>query len=155
MKPLIYTCTIPSPVGMLTLAATETAIIRLDLDTHSDPAPPATPLLRDACRQIEEYFNGVRRDFDVPIDLHGTDFQRSVWCALRTIPYGATASYRDVAVMVRNPLAARAVGNANNKNPVALIVPCHRVINADGSLGGYGGGEHIKQYLLDFEASNL
>ena len=155
MKPQIYTCTVPSPIGMLTLAATDAALLTLELDTHKAPEPPTSPLLCEVCRQIGEYFDGVRRDFDVPFELHGTDFQRRVWNALRTIPYGATASYRDVAEMVHNPLAARAVGNANNKNPIALIVPCHRVINADGSLGGYGGGEHIKQYLLNFEASNL
>ena len=150
---LIYRCTVPSPVGAITLTATEDALIALELDTDKAYTEPPTPLLRTVVRQLDEYFSGVRLDFDIPISVSGTDFQRSVWAALRTIPYGATASYGDVAAMIHNPRAARAVGNANNKNPIALIIPCHRVINADGSLGGYGGGEHIKKYLLELEAS--
>lgn len=151
----IYTCTVPTPIGAVTLTADDDTLVGLDLDTKKPYAEPQTLLLYEARRQLDEYFAGVRLDFDIPISVSGTDFQRRVWTALRSIPYGATASYSDVAAMINNPLAARAVGNANNKNPIALIIPCHRVINADGSLGGYGGGEHIKQFLLDFEAATL
>lgn len=146
-----YTCTIPSPVGAITLTSDDDALLKLDLDTENPYTEPSTPILRLAKRQIDEYFAGVRLDFDIPIRVSGTDFQIRVWNALRKIPYGCTASYGDVAAMIGNPRAARAVGNANHNNPIALLIPCHRVINADGSLGGYGGGEHIKKYLLEFE----
>lgn len=148
-----YSCTIETPVGAVTLTAAGDAITALDLDTRDPYTAPETPLLQEAVRQLDEYFRGIRLDFDLPVSVSGTDFQLRVWGALRRIPYGATASYSDVARMINNPLAARAVGNANNKNPIAIIIPCHRVINADGSLGGYGGGEHIKKYLLELEAS--
>lgn len=151
----IYTCTVSTPIGAVTLTADDNALVGLDLDTKKPYTAPTTSLLYDVRRQLDEFFAGTRLDFDIPISLSGTDFQLRVWEALRTIPYGATASYSDVAAMVHNPLAARAVGNANNKNPIAIIVPCHRVINANGSLGGYGGGEYIKQFLLDLEASTL
>ena len=107
---------------------------------------------RDAAKQLREYFQGKRQDFDVPLDLAGTDFQRKVWSALQKIPYGRTASYADIARRIRNPKAMRAVGLANGRNPVAIIVPCHRVIGADGSLTGYGGGLERKRTLLDLES---
>ena len=100
-----------------------------------------------------EYFQGHRKSFDVPYLLHGTPFQEKVWKALCQIPYGQTRSYRDIAEYVNNPRAYRAVGMANHRNPLMLLVPCHRVIGADGSLGGYAGGVALKQYLLDLEKS--
>jgi methylated-DNA-[protein]-cysteine S-methyltransferase len=101
-----------------------------------------------AARELEEYFAGKRRNFDVPFDLDGTPFQKKVWKALCTIPYGETRSYGDIARQVKNPRGARAVGMANHHNPIAIIVPCHRVIASGGDLGGYGGGLKTKSYLL-------
>ena len=110
-----------------------------------------TPFLRDAAKEINEYLSGKRKKFDIPIKLYGTDFQLSVWNALLTIPYGETRSYRDIAQQIGNAKACRAVGMANNRNPIAIIVPCHRVIGADGSLTGFGGGLELKQQLLELE----
>lgn len=110
-----------------------------------------TPLLQKAKKQLREYFAGNRREFDLPICLHGTDFQKKVWNVLQSIPYGETLSYGEVAAKIGNPKASRAVGGANNKNPIMIIVPCHRVIGADGSLVGFGGGLPAKEYLLALE----
>ncbi|MDR1638001.1 MAG: methylated-DNA--[protein]-cysteine S-methyltransferase [Treponema sp.] len=110
-----------------------------------------TPLIKKAAGQLEEYFAGKRREFDLPLVLHGTDFQVSVWKALQSIPPGQTRTYGDIAALVGKPKACRAVGMANNRNPVPIIVPCHRVIGRDGSLTGYGGGLPVKQYLLELE----
>lgn len=104
--------------------------------------------------QLEEYFCGNRKEFDVPLNLKGTVFQKIVWAALRTVPYGKTVSYKDIAVMIGKTKAARAVGGANNKNPVMIIVPCHRVVGKNGSLTGYAYGKDIKQKLLDIETKN-
>lgn len=101
--------------------------------------------------QLIEYFNGSRQEFDLPLELIGTDFQKSVWRALLNIPFGKTASYKDIAIRVGNPKATRAIGMANNKNKIPIIIPCHRVIGADGRLVGYGGGLHIKEKLLRLE----
>ncbi|MFE1952298.1 methylated-DNA--[protein]-cysteine S-methyltransferase [Streptomyces sp. NPDC059524] len=101
--------------------------------------------------QLEAYFQGDLKEFDLPLDLHGTPFQRSVWERLRQIPYGETRTYGELAEALGNPGASRAVGLANGKNPVGVIVPCHRVVGADGSLTGYGGGLPRKRRLLDFE----
>lgn len=104
--------------------------------------------------QLEEYFCGKRREFDIPLKLNGTEFQKTVWNALLTVPYGKTASYKDIAALIGKPKAARAVGGANNKNPIMIIVPCHRVVGANGSLTGYAYGTDIKQKLLDIEMKN-
>ena len=108
-------------------------------------------LLQKAVKQMQEYFTGRRKEFELPIRLQGTDFQQKVWNALRQIPYGETRSYGEVAAIIGNPKASRAVGGANHKNPIMLIVPCHRVIGADGSLTGFGGGLRAKEYLLSLE----
>lgn len=118
--------------------------------------PPAdmgtpTPLTDRLARQMEEYFQGIRTIFDIPYTLHGTSFQKRVWDALCQIPYGETRSYRDIAQAIGSPRGYRAVGMANHRNPVMLLVPCHRVIGADGSLGGYAGGVALKQFFLDLE----
>ncbi len=102
-------------------------------------------------KQIEEYLQGTRQTFDINFRLDGTEFQKKVWNALLEIPYGETRSYKEIAEAIGNPKAVRAVGSANNKNPVLLLVPCHRVIGADGSLTGYAGGLEMKQYLLNLE----
>lgn len=114
----------------------------------------AARIAAQARRELEEYFAGRRRDFSVPLDMDGTAFQRKVWKALSEIPYGEVRSYGQIARRVGNPKASRAVGSANGANPVAIIVPCHRVIAADGSLGGFGGGLPNKNYLLDLEKTH-
>lgn len=110
-----------------------------------------TKILMKAMSQLEEYFNGERKIFDLPIKLIGTEFQKKVWRALCDVPYGETRSYSDIAKAVGNKKAARAVGMANNKNPISIIIPCHRVIGADGKMVGYGGGIDKKVFLLDLE----
>jgi methylated-DNA-[protein]-cysteine S-methyltransferase len=119
-----------------------------------DPAPAAAapgPVVRAAELQLREFLAGERFVFDLPLDLAGTAFQLEVWRALTRIPYGATSSYRDVAQAVKRPKGFQAIGQANTRNPLPVIVPCHRVINADGSMGGYGGGLERKRQLLELE----
>lgn len=110
-----------------------------------------TPLMAEAARQLNEYLEGQREAFDLPLSPEGTQFQRDVWKALQQIPYGQTCSYRDIAENIENPKACRAVGMANNRNPIPIIIPCHRVIGTNGKLVGYGGGLEIKEYLLQLE----
>jgi methylated-DNA-[protein]-cysteine S-methyltransferase len=154
---MLYT-TIESPIGELLLAGDGQSLQRLDMREgrrpvaisphwERDPAPFA-----DVIRQLEEYFDGTRREFDIPLALHGNAFELRVWSALQQIPYGETVSYGEIARRIGDPTAPRAVGLANGRNPVALIVPCHRVIGANGSLTGYGGGLERKRFLLDLEA---
>ena len=114
----------------------------------------SNPVLDSAARQLSEYFDGDRFRFDIPLELEGSEFQLAVWRALVDIPYGQTRSYRDMAVAVNRPKGFQAIGQANNTNPVPIIVPCHRVINADGSMGGYGGGLERKRALLTLEQQN-
>ena len=111
-------------------------------------------LVESVFRQLDEYFAGTRKGFDFPYRLHGTPFQKKVWAALREIPYGETRSYKDIAQAIGHPKAFRAVGTANHANPVFIAIPCHRVIGADGSLTGYGGGLAMKQALLALERSH-
>ncbi|MGI6468211.1 MAG: methylated-DNA--[protein]-cysteine S-methyltransferase [Syntrophomonadaceae bacterium] len=118
---------------------------------HGDMCLKETALIRQAAYQIEEYFRGKRRCFDLPLYLEGTPMQKAVWEALLSIPYGQTRSYKQIAEQIGRPRAYRAVGMANNRNPISIIVPCHRVIGANGKLVGYGGGLEKKQYLLDLE----
>lgn len=149
--------TIDSPVGPLTLVATDGKLSGLFMDQqrHRPPAeffgePDETPF-GEVTRQLTEYFARERTDFDLPLALAGTDFQRTVWGALQEIPYGETWSYGELAEHIGRPTASRAVGLANGKNPISIVVPCHRVIGSGGSLTGYGGGIERKRYLLDFE----
>ena len=113
------------------------------------------PVMRETLGQLRAYFAGDLRSFDVPLEIAGTDFQQRVWKALRTIPYGETRSYSQIAGQIGSPRAVRAVGAANGRNPIPIIVPCHRVIGASGSLVGFGGGLEWKRFLLDLEASNV
>lgn len=145
-----------SPLGLLTLLSDGTSITGLYMPSHKgEPhdaswmvgASPFTRLIE----QLDQYFRGERQDFDVAVSAPGTPFQQRVWATLRTIPYGQTCSYRDIAEQIGSPKAMRAVGLANGRNPVSIIVPCHRVVGANGSLTGYGGGLHNKQLLLDLE----
>jgi methylated-DNA-[protein]-cysteine S-methyltransferase len=130
--------------------------LRMDGQSHLPPDAPwwrkDNNAFRDAVEQIHEYFAGDRRTFTFPFRLEGSDFQCQVWEALRTIPYGETCSYGEIAIRLGKPGAARAVGVANSRNPVAIVVPCHRVIGATGALVGYGGGVERKAFLLDLEA---
>lgn len=112
-----------------------------------------TPLLKKALQQLEEYLAGQRQNFDLPLKPQGTPFQQKVWQALLTIPYGQTASYKEIAIKAGSPKGCRAVGMANNKNPIAIIIPCHRVIGSNGNLIGYAGGLDIKQKLLELESN--
>ncbi|HXO30173.1 MAG TPA: methylated-DNA--[protein]-cysteine S-methyltransferase [Thermoanaerobaculia bacterium] len=114
---------------------------------------PGQPPLPEVRRQLGEYFAGKRRDFVLPLDPHGTAFERGVWRALVAIPYGETRSYAEVAMTIGRPTACRAVGRANGSNPIAVVIPCHRVIGSDGSLTGYGGGLELKRLLLDLEGA--
>jgi methylated-DNA-[protein]-cysteine S-methyltransferase len=151
MKSLLY---FETAIGRLGLVENGGAVTNVFF--RSEKAPPdtqehSTPLLRRVARQIEEYLNGRRTEFDLPLQPEGTEFQRAVWKALQTIPYGETRSYRDIAEQIDSPKACRAVGMANHRNPITIIIPCHRVIGTDGSLTGYGGGLKLKQQLLDLE----
>jgi methylated-DNA-[protein]-cysteine S-methyltransferase len=151
------TTTIPTPVGPLVLAADPSGAIPhvlFDGEAHSLPMSAArrdAGPFRDAIAQLEEYFAGTRRDFDLPLAPHGTGFQLAAWRALRDIPFGETRSYAAQARAIGRPEAVRAVGAANGRNPISIIVPCHRVVGADGSLTGYGGGLDRKRWLLDHE----
>jgi methylated-DNA-[protein]-cysteine S-methyltransferase len=111
-------------------------------------------LLTKATTQIAEYLDGKRKEFELPLDPRGTDFQKSVWRALAKIPYGETRSYKEIAIALNDPNASRAVGNANGKNPLSIIVPCHRVIASNGTMGGYAGGLTTKESLLDLEKNS-
>lgn len=146
-----------SPIGLLTLVEETNALIAVSFDTE-EPADIGqaceTPVLKEAAKQLDEYFSSSRTVFTLPLRMQGTEFQNSVWNALQTIPYGKTLTYGDIAKQIKRANAQRAVGNANNKNPIPIIVPCHRVIGASGNLVGYGGGLDKKQYLLDLEQSN-
>jgi methylated-DNA-[protein]-cysteine S-methyltransferase len=110
-----------------------------------------TPMIKKAAQQLAEYFDGKRKTFNLPLALHGTNFQIEVWKALQNIPYGKTRSYGEVAAITGNPKASRAVGMANNRNPIVIIIPCHRVIGHNGSLTGFGGGLELKRQLLELE----
>ena len=151
---------VDSPIGPLLLAAEDQGLRVLAFADDEGPAKPETgwcegdhPLLDLAERQLAEYFAGKRTQFDLPLSPHGTDFQRAVWRELERIPYGATISYAELARRIGRPQAMRAVGAANGRNPIAIIVPCHRVIGADGSLTGFGGGLPRKQFLLALEGA--
>lgn len=146
------------PIGSLGIAADGDGICAVFFKgTRSFPGAvnQSTPLLEQARRELDEYFSGTRREFDLPLSLHGTPFQKSVWRELLRIPYGQTATYGELAERIGNPKACRAVGMANNRNPIVIIVPCHRVIGADGSLTGYAGGLDVKQKLLELERMAL
>lgn len=145
-----------SPIGILAIEEDGEAITALYLDRSTDLCErennmQESALLREAKKQLQEYFAGKRKKFDLPIKPQGTDFQRKVWTALQTIPYGETCSYGELAAKIGKPKAARAVGGANNKNPILIIIPCHRVIGADGSMVGFACGLPAKEYLLALE----
>ena len=161
--------TMPSPVGALLLVADDTGLTGVHFEPHTGrdaPAPgwrradeaegaesPVARVLADARAQLDAYFAGARTTFDLPLAPRGTPFQQRVWSALRELAYGETISYLELARRVGDPRAVRAVGGANGRNPIPVIVPCHRVIGADGSLTGFGGGIERKRWLLRHEGA--
>ncbi|OME81527.1 [Fe-S]-binding protein [Paenibacillus sp. FSL A5-0031] len=175
MSERLYTAEIDSPIGPMTLTATDKGICHLDFAPYdlalekleqwtkrvfghagadiTRVEAASHDQLNEAARQLALYFAGELQQFDLPIQMYGTPFQQKVWAALQQIPYGETRTYKDIAVMLDQPGAMRAVGGANNRNPVSIIVPCHRVIGASGQMIGYGGGLPIKIALLDLEKS--
>lgn len=151
-----------SRVGPLHLVASEKGLTGLFWKKRSAPSveslkgtAPEIKILALTVRQLEEYFAGKRKEFDVPLYVEGTEFQKRVWDQLCKIPYGETVSYQDIARKIKNDRAVRAVGTANGRNPISIIVPCHRVIAASGKLGGYAGGLDIKTKLLGLERGQL
>lgn len=155
----VLTAYVDSPIGPLRLTAIDGRLCGLYMEDQrhapipTEPRGADEPIFRDVEEQLDGYFAGTLTDFDVPLLLEGTDFQRQVWESLREIPYGQTTSYGEIARRVGSPGASRAVGLANGRNPIAIIVPCHRVIGAAGGLTGYGGGLPRKRWLLEHEAS--
>lgn len=150
-----FFATLDSPIGRLSLLASDKGISEIRFANHLCPLPKTkenkNQFLEAAGVQFKEYFAGTRRIFELTLDEGGTDFQRSVWAALRAIPFGETASYGAIAKAIGKPKAARAVGMANNRNPIPIITPCHRVIGSDGSLTGFAGGLDTKRWLLGHE----
>ena len=147
------TRTIETPIGPLTLQADEAAVTAIRFG--ADGAQDASPLLDAAEAQLREYFAGTWRTFDLPLAPRGTAFQQRVWAALRAIPYGETRTYGELAAAIGSPSASRAVGMANHRNPIPIIIPCHRVIGANGTLTGYAGGLEIKRKLLALEGITI
>ncbi|WP_419843079.1 methylated-DNA--[protein]-cysteine S-methyltransferase [Candidatus Poriferisodalis sp.] len=158
--------TVASPVGLLRLVATGDALSAVSWHDEAPLDPSAAdpqrrdmtseaehPILRRTAQQLNEYFAGDRTSFDIPLDLRGTPFQVAAWRALGSIPYGTTRSYLEQATWIGRPTAVRAIGQANGRNPVPIVLPCHRVIGADGSLVGYGGGLDRKTTLLRLEGA--
>lgn len=145
------THTFNSPIGAVRLTEEGASIIRIELTDAALSSSAPTPLLSEAEHQILAFLNGERRQLDLPIRMVGTPFQQRVWRALQQIPYGATRTYREIASAIGNPRASRAVGMACNKNPLLLIVPCHRVVVANGKLVGFAYGTEAKRWLLELE----
>ena len=169
---MLYRTTMPSPIGRLTIIADERAVVAIMWDTETDDRDPDARnpveralgnqevvdlgvgqhlVLDDARTQLAEYFDGRRTDFDLPLAPIGSDFQLAAWRALRTIPFGQTISYGEQAASMGDKKKARAVGAANGKNPIPIVVPCHRVVGSNGRLTGFAGGLHVKAWLLDHE----
>ncbi len=147
---------VDSPIGPLGLIASEDALEAVLFDGGRISPEGSSPVLAEAGRQLEAYFAGELVEFDLPLGLHGTDFNRRCWLALATIPYGQTVSYGEQARRLGlGNESARAVGAANGRNPLPVVLPCHRVIGADGSLTGFGGGLHVKRFLLEHEGALL
>jgi methylated-DNA-[protein]-cysteine S-methyltransferase len=157
--PTAIATTMESPIGEITITSLDGVItgVHMHEQRHRPSLPPGCrrddSALAPVVAQLNSYFAGELTDFDLPMEMVGTDFQRRVWAALCDIPFGETISYGELARRVGNPKASRAVGLANGRNPIAIVVPCHRVIGADGSLTGYGGGLDRKVWLLEHEAT--
>jgi methylated-DNA-[protein]-cysteine S-methyltransferase len=141
-------------IGPLTIAAEDDHIVSIDFGIIS-PENCTISIIHEAFRQLSEYFAGTRKIFNLPLKLSGTDFQKSVWEALLDIPYGQTATYGGIAKMIGKKKACRAVGMACHRNPVSIVVPCHRVVGSNGNLTGYGGGIDVKAWLLELETKHM
>lgn len=144
-------------IGRIKISEKDEKIIGLVFSDYKkeDEIEKETDAIRKTYLQLKEYLSGKRKNFDIEIEMIGTEFQKKVWKELLNIPYGETRSYKDIAIAIGNGKACRAVGNANNKNPIAIIVPCHRVIGSNGSMTGYAGGLDIKEKLLKIEKYNI
>lgn len=157
--PLIHYARIDSPLGQLLLVARGATLVAIDLPAAKRSVQPRPDWREDRAalapiaRQLDQYFAGRRREFDLAVAPAGTPFQQAVWAELRRIPYGITASYGEIAGRIGRPAASRAVGAANGRNPIPIVIPCHRVIGRDGSLTGFGGGIDAKRHLLDLECA--
>lgn len=143
----------PIPSVILALTADDNNLLRIDFGSQrpANAIEKITPILNLAAQQLEEYFHGLRRDFTIPLKANGTQFQQQVWQALTHIPYGMTYTYKELAETIGKPKASRAVGSACNRNPLPIVIPCHRVIGSSGSLTGYAGGLELKAMLLKME----
>ena len=149
-------CFYDSPVGKLIIGEENGAITRVTwTQLPKDYLQEETELILECKQQLDEYFAGERMTFDLPLAPKGTDFQQKVWSALQEIPYGEACTYQDIAAAIGNPKGCQAVGGANGKNPIAIIIPCHRVIGKNGKLVGYAGGMENKKFLLELEKSHL
>ncbi len=144
-----------SPIGILEIITSENAILSVEFVDEEKESEKDIEILREAIKQIDEYFKGIRKEFNIKCEMEGTEFQKSAWKALMEIPYGETRSYKEQAIQIGNEKATRAVGNANSKNLISIIIPCHRVIGSNKSLTGYGGGLNRKQWLLEHEKGIL
>ena len=152
---MIYRFTYDTVLGSVTFVEEDGTLLAITTHRPYEGIEHETALIKEANRQLSEYLKGERQMFDLPLNPRGTDFQKRVWRALRDIPYGETRSYKQIAEAIGNPKAVRAVGMANNRNPITIVVPCHRVIGADGKLVGYGGGLEMKEFLLRLESCSL
>jgi methylated-DNA-[protein]-cysteine S-methyltransferase len=155
-------CYVESPIGKLLIAGDQESVRQINFAKNGKPSKPEPDWqessrgpVAQAARQLREYFAGSRTDFDLPLSPQGTEFQRQVWRRLQEIPYGETISYGELARRIGNPKASRAVGAANGQNPIPIVIPCHRVIGANGKLTGFGGGLPTKEALLALEARQL
>lgn len=148
-----------SPIGILEIIGTEEAVVSIlfsENDEIENVRGNDTPKVLELCYlQLDEYFKGERREFSFPYQMEGTDFQKSVWNALKEMPYGETGSYKDIAVSIGNEKAIRAVGSANGKNKLSIVIPCHRIIGINGKLTGYAGGVWRKEWLLEHEKRSM
>ena len=150
---MISQFTYETVLGDVTFVEEDGALLAISMQSDHGGIVEETPLIKDAFRQLSEYLIGERKEFDLPIRMRGTDFQKRVWRALSDIPYGETRSYKQIAEAIGNPKGVRAVGMANNRNQLLIVIPCHRVIGANGSLVGYGEGLEMKEFLLRLEKS--
>lgn len=146
-----YSYSYQTPVGQITVSATQDAVTAIQFGENLEGSIRETELIKKTFQQLDEYFKRSRTVFDIPLLFEGTEFQKKVWSALQQIPYGRTVSYKELAIVVGNEKACRAVGMANNRNKIAIIVPCHRVIGSNGKLVGYAAGLEVKNFLLNLE----
>ncbi|GAB6263523.1 methylated-DNA--[protein]-cysteine S-methyltransferase [Photobacterium sp. 53610] len=142
---------VDTPIGWLAVVADVSAIVTIEFDAETKPDDAGNNITQAGVTQLQEYFSGQRTTFDLPLKMPGTQFQQQVWQTLTAVPFGVTCSYSDIASRIERPKAVRAVGAANGKNPIPIVVPCHRIIGSSGTLTGYAGGLDKKQWLLEHE----